>query len=216
MKRIMLIFGPMLLFAFGAFCQIQGGVDDRKAKGVPNTTVTATDLRGKVVATVASDDSGFYEFKGLKPGKYKIEAKAAGFRPAVYKIVVHEGDTGAVEGADDLYQGTLLDITLSTDMLPSKIEGVVIDQKEKGLPNMTITATDANDKVVATVKSDGLGFYAFKGLRPGKYKIEAKATGFRPALYRIVVNEGESEDELVDINQGTWLYIVLAPVRNPK
>ncbi len=59
------------------------------------------------------DSGGFYDFKGLKPGKYKIVAKAAGFRAAVYENVeVKEGDRGIVEGEEDFYRGQRLDFIL--------------------------------------------------------------------------------------------------------
>jgi hypothetical protein len=105
----------MLLLAFGAFAQIEGDVADQKNKGVPDAIIIATDLARKVADTVKSDKRGFYEFKGLKPGKYIIEVKAAGFQSSTQKnVVVNEEDTGAPKGEEDLYWGQRLNITLTS------------------------------------------------------------------------------------------------------
>jgi protocatechuate 3,4-dioxygenase beta subunit len=213
MKRMLLCFGTIVVLANGVIAQIQGDIVDRKGKVVPNVTLTATDENGVAVATVKSDEQGYYGFVGLKPGTYKIVAKATGFRPAVYKNnVVKKGDTGLIEEGD-IYKGITVDITLSTDLIPYQIEGQVIDQKEKGMPNIPITVMDTSGKVMATVRSDNLGFYGFKDLRPGKYRIAGKTPGFRPVVYNVVVNEVEGED---DKYLATWVYIVLTPVKNPK
>ena len=213
MKRILLFFGTMLLLANSVMAQINGETVDRKGKAVPNVTLTATDGNGEVVATVKSDENGYYGFVGLKPGKYKIVAKAAGFRPAVYKNAeVKEGDTGLIEEGD-IYKGITIDITLSTDLTPYQIEGQVIDQKEKGMPNISVTVRDTNGKVLGAVKSDGLGYFGFKGLKPGKYKVETKVAGFRPVSNNAVVDLAEGAD---DQYEATWVYIVLLPLKSPK
>lgn len=214
MKRILLYFGTMLVFVNSVIAQIEGEIVDRKGKAVSNVTLTATDGNGVVTATVKSDERGYYGFVGLKSGKYRIVAKAVGFRPAVHKnIEVKEGDTGElVEG--DIYKGIGLDIMLSTDMVFYQIEGQVISQTEKGQPNISLSITDTTGKVVATTKSDNLGFFGFKGLQPGKFKIEAKAAGFRPATYNVIVKETESGPKREEDMDGlTWLYVVLRPAK---
>ncbi|MGH2553343.1 MAG: carboxypeptidase-like regulatory domain-containing protein [Chitinophagaceae bacterium] len=116
-RRIFLLFGIMLLFALSSFAQVQGVVVDSKGLGIPNSIITATDTARNFVDTVQSDNRGFYEFKGLMPGNYSIEAKAAGFRPAVIKnIGLTKDDTGALKGELDMYRGKRIDITL----LPAK------------------------------------------------------------------------------------------------
>lgn len=103
MKRIILLFATMLLFAVSAFSQIVGRVVDARGNGVPNVTVTATGEDGKVAATVTTDEDGDYAFEELSPGKYKITVKGpAGFQPTARENVkVDEDET------------TTLDITLT-------------------------------------------------------------------------------------------------------
>lgn len=96
----------------------------------------------------------------------------------------------------------------------AQIEGDVVGQKGIGVSDATLTATDVNGKVVATVKSDKRGFYQFKGLKIGKYKIEVKAAGFRPAVVEnVAVNTEEADDEIErdDVSGATRLNIKLTP-----
>jgi len=117
MKIFIIFLGLMWLVTLNSYAQIQGDVVDTREKGIPNAMIIATDSLTRSADTVKSDHRGFYEFKNLKPGKYKIEVKAAGFKTALFEnIIVKEGDIGAYE--IDLYRGQRLDITLSPAKLP--------------------------------------------------------------------------------------------------
>lgn len=100
----------------------------------------------------------------------------------------------------------------------AQIHGDIVDQKEKGIMNATIIAIDSVRNSADTVKSDSRGFYAFKGLQPGRYKMEARAAGFQTAIIRsIEVRVGETgEIEDVDMYRGQRLDIILSPVKVPK
>lgn len=114
-----IFFGATLFLTTKAASQIQGDVVDNNDKGVPKAIIIATDSVRNTADTVMSDERGFYHFKGLKPGKYRIEAKAAGFRTAVFQAIeVKDGDTGVVEGEEDFYRGQRLDITLTPAKIP--------------------------------------------------------------------------------------------------
>jgi hypothetical protein len=108
MKKIIVLFATILLFAVSSFAQIAGRVVDAKGHGVPRVTVTATGEIGAVAAAVTTDEDGNYAFEDLEPGKYKITAKGpAGFQPFVRESVnVAEDDT------------TTLDITLAAAAPP--------------------------------------------------------------------------------------------------
>jgi len=119
LKKITFSFGIMLMFAVSGFAQIQGGVFDQKKQGIPNANVMATDTTGKVIDTVKSDKRGFYIFKGLRPGKYKIEAKALGFLTAVFEnIQANKEDPDEGIGRDDISSATRLEIVLKPANVP--------------------------------------------------------------------------------------------------
>lgn len=114
-----IFWGATLFFSKSAASQIQGDVVDSNDKVVPNALIIATNSVSNKADTVKTDSRGFFSFSGLKPGKYKIEAKCTDFLPALFKeIMVNEGDTGSVEGEEDFYKGTRLDITLTSTKVP--------------------------------------------------------------------------------------------------
>ena len=100
----------------------------------------------------------------------------------------------------------------------AQIEGDVIDQKNKGLPNAFIIAIDSAGKIMDTVKSDERGFYEFIGLPAGKYTINAKANGFLPVVHKNI----EVKPTPAGVNQKDDTYyaisldIRLAPAKVSK
>lgn len=118
-KRFACLSAIICLFAFSGFAQIQGGVFDQKKQGISNALITASDTNRVVIDSVRSDNRGFYIFKGLKPGKYRIEAKATGFRPSVYEnIKANAEDPDEETGRDDISNATRLEIFLKPDTVP--------------------------------------------------------------------------------------------------
>ena len=117
MKKMLFLFGAILGFTVRSFSQVQGDITDPKDKGIPNAMIIATDSVSKVADTVKSDSRGFYSFDKLKPGKYKIEVKATGFRLVVLEnIIVKPEDIGLHD--EDMYAGQRLDIMLSLSKSP--------------------------------------------------------------------------------------------------
>lgn len=117
MKAIIIFLVAILSISLNSFAQIQGDIVDPNEKGVPNAIIIAIDSVRNTADTVKSDHRGFYEFKNLKPGKYKIEVKASGFKLTINEnIVVKEGDVGVFE--IDLYRGQRLDIILTPAKVP--------------------------------------------------------------------------------------------------
>lgn len=115
-KTIILL--SVFLLAERTAGQIQGDVLDPKEKGVAAVLVIAIDPDNKA-DTAKTDRRGFYEFKNLKPGKYRIEVKASGFQTIILKEVeVKEGETGAIAGEGDLYRGQRLDFDLQPVRMP--------------------------------------------------------------------------------------------------
>jgi len=60
------------------------------------------------------------------------------------------------------------------------IAGTVADPTGAVIPGATVAATHAGAPP-ATATSDGQGNFSFKGLAPGVYSLEVRASGFRPA-----------------------------------
>jgi len=117
MKRIIFLLAVILVVCARSFSQVQGDITDPKDKGIPNAMIIAIDSAKKTADTVKSDSRGFYSFDNLKPGIYKIEVKATGFRfVALENIIVKPEDIGLHD--EDMYAGQRLDIMLSLSKSP--------------------------------------------------------------------------------------------------
>lgn len=97
-----------------------------------------------------------------------------------------------------------------------QIEGIVTDKKKLAIADATIIASDTTGKGIDTVTSDKRGAYTFKSLNPGKYNVEAKASGFQAFISKsiIVTTPPEGTDESDDTYYAIRLDIVLTPTKN--
>lgn len=100
----------------------------------------------------------------------------------------------------------------------SQIEGDVRSKDNKRISKAVVIAKDTTNNVVDSVQTGEDGFYSFTNLKPGKYFIEAKATGFENKLYKNVIarqrllSPGAGKDK----SNATRLQIVLVPAMTPK
>jgi hypothetical protein len=79
----------------------------------------------------------------------------------------------------------------------SIIRGTVLDRQGDALPGVTVTLVDPEKSLSRTQVTDSGGNYVFNTLPPGKYRLEAEATGFKKG----VVNDVNAQvDTPVDIN----------------
>jgi hypothetical protein len=110
----------------------------------------------------------------------------------------------------------LIAFLINTKVL-SQIEGIVIDKTKLAINNATVIVNDTTGKAIDTVKSDKRGGYVFKGLKPGKYNVEAKAPGFQTAIFKsiIVSTPPEGTDESDDTYYAIRLDITLTPIKSP-
>jgi hypothetical protein len=88
--RLLVLF---LLSALCAFSQsftatILGSVKDATGAVVPNATISALNLATNLRSETLSDASGLYVIPQLAPGRYRIEASAAGFKKFVQDGVI--------------------------------------------------------------------------------------------------------------------------------
>ena len=118
-RTLLLLFVTMIVFVVTATAQIEGDVWDQKDKGIPNALVIAIDTARNSADTVHTDSRGFYIFKTLKKGNYKIEVKAAGFLTAIFENVkVIKDILILTDQRKDITNATRLDINLKPDKVP--------------------------------------------------------------------------------------------------
>src|SRR5262249_13536878 len=75
-----------LLLCLGATAQtggVSGTIRDSSGRRLPNTTVHLIELDNNATQTQTTGESGNFAFPQVKPGRYRIEAEAAGFKKFV-------------------------------------------------------------------------------------------------------------------------------------
>ncbi len=87
---LMLVFSTSLAMAQGiAFGSISGTVQDPQGAMVAGATVTALNTGTNQALTVQTNDVGFFTFRSIQPGTYKVTVEAKGFRSvAVSNVTV--------------------------------------------------------------------------------------------------------------------------------
>jgi hypothetical protein len=96
----------------------EDGVQDQNEPGVPNVTVSltdcagnsVTDLSGIVVAPMATDSNGFYQFTNLKPGQYRVTVTL----PSGYQFTLqYQGGNTQLDSNVDVNSGKSECVTLA-------------------------------------------------------------------------------------------------------
>ena len=85
---------------------INGTVSDPSNAVVPNATVTMKNLDTGATASVVTNSSGAYSFGLLRPGRYQVAVKMAGFAEVVQTTDVQVGQTTKIDIALVVAKGT--------------------------------------------------------------------------------------------------------------
>lgn len=146
----------------------------RAAEGgtpVEGAMVIVTDVRGDVLATGKSGDTGEFTFGELVPGAVTVAVNAAGFRPLALPVEI--GGQGV----------TRVDVALRSGAL---VQGVVrAGSGRRPMPDARVTLVDAAGNVIATSTTGEDGAYAFADLDAGEYSVIA--TGYPPVAGALTV-----------------------------
>lgn len=148
----------------------------RAAEGgapVEGAMVVVTDVRGDVLATGKSAESGEFAFGELVPGPVTVAVSAAGFRPLALPVEI--GGQGVTRIEAVLRAGALL-------------QGTVRRSGHRPLADARVTLVDAAGNVVAAATTGGDGAYAFADLDAGEYTVVA--TGYPPVASGLTVSGG--------------------------
>ncbi|MEL5961105.1 DHA2 family efflux MFS transporter permease subunit [Streptomyces sp. CLV115] len=139
---------------------------------VEGAMVIVTDVRGDVLATGKSGETGEFTFGELVPGSVTVAVNAVGFRPLALPVEIGGQGVTRVEAA--LQSGAL-------------VQGVVrAGSARRPLPDARVTLVDAAGNVVATSTTGEDGAYAFTDLDSGEYSVVA--TGYPPVASALTVS----------------------------
>ncbi len=143
---------------------------------VKDAMVIVTDVRGDLLATGTTGESGEFTFAELVPGAVTVAVNAAGYRPRALPVEV--GGTGV----------TRVEVELETG---AQVQGVV-RAPHGPLADARVTLVDAAGNVVGTATTGADGAYAFTDLDGGEYTVIA--TGYPPVATALTVTGGGVDD----------------------
>ncbi|MFH9983039.1 MFS transporter [Streptomyces sp. NPDC017179] len=160
-----------------------GGVVRAAGSGLPvrDAMVIVTDVRGDLLATGTTGESGEFSFAELVPGAVTVAVNAAGYRPRALPVEV--GGTGVTRVEIDLEAG-------------SRLQGVV-RAPHGPLADARVTLVDAAGNVVGTSTTGADGAYAFTDLNGGDYTVIA--TGYPPVATALTVTGRGVDDHDIEL-----------------
>ena len=152
-----------------------GVVRVRGGAGIPDATVTLTDLNGEVVSATTTGPDGRYGFNELVSGTYTLVASARGARPGAVAMTVPE--TGDIA----------TDVELSG---AASLSGVARGGSHSApVPDARVTLVDADGHVIAMTNTDDSGTYSFPEVPEGEYTVIA--SGYPPVTSHRQIHAGE-------------------------
>ncbi|MGP3990699.1 MFS transporter [Streptomyces sp. 3N207] len=136
--------------------QVRGLADGAPVSGA---MVVVTDVRGEVLATGVTGETGDYRFDELVTGSFTLAVNATGYRPTAVPVEVQGQGT------------TRLDVDLAAG---ARVTGTVrAGARRSPLPDARVTLVDAAGNVIATSTTGEDGAYAFTDLDAGNYSVIA-------------------------------------------
>lgn len=175
----------------------QNGLQDTGEPGINGATVTLTYPDGTMNSTVTAfynNHDGYYDFKNLGPGNYKVTfTTPAGFTPTIPNV----GTNDSLDS--DPINGNSVPVTIAANQSDFTIDAGYFlcppknlrlgnqvwndfdgdgkrDSNEPGIGNVTVSLYTDNDgdnlpdgPAIKTTVTDLYGHYLFTGLAPGRY-----------------------------------------------
>ena len=168
-----------------------GVFEQGSESGINNVVIQLFDDSGALVAETTTNTDGYYEFKNLKAGTYRIvELQPGNYddgKDSRGNIIGQLPTITPVDANDEFTQITIKGDQIGVnydfgEILLSSISGIVhtdIDEDcvfdpvdgESGIAGVRMELINGQGVVVAVTTTDANGAYTFDGLRPGNYMV---------------------------------------------
>jgi Carboxypeptidase regulatory-like domain len=154
--------------------QISGVVKDQQGATVPGATVTATNTQTQTPRSTTTDESGFYTFPNLTPGRYNLTVELQGFKKVVRNDVQLDA-AGSLNIEFSLETGTLTEeVTVTAESTPLQTD-VALRKTIEAKDIEQVSFQGRNPIGVAGLKAGVVGgsfnTYGFSSLSNGGYSI---------------------------------------------
>jgi hypothetical protein len=187
---------------------VLGTVSDTNGGAVPNATVTLTNVQTAIAITVKTDESGNYQFTGVKIGTYEVAGEAPNFSKTVAKDV--EATVNARQRVDlTLSAGAVsetVSITAATPLLEtaSSERGQVITREQ--IVNLPLNGRSYADLALL---SPGVRKSVLNNNSSGGRDASFNVNGLRSSLNNFVL-DGIDNNSYGTSNQGFSNQVVQA------
>ncbi len=146
---------------------VEGYKRDNQEVGLPGWDVSLQHVDDGEPQHVITDGTGYFRFDDLPVGTYNVwEEMQSGWVPLIptkHVVEVVPNDEYVCERVDFMNQQVPRDIC---------IDGYKLDKAGNvGLPGFLVSATNVATGETLDATTDGLGYFRFGGLAPGKYEI---------------------------------------------
>ena len=177
--------------------------------------IAGQDYLGNLVdQIVLTDVNGNYEFVDVAPGTYSIEQLQP---PVVFDGYAEAGDAGSVVNKNRIetivvgLKPTLVSGPTFFEYAPALISGFsyidsngngVVDAAESGIQNVVLELSGVDfqgNSVDQSTSTDSYGFYEFRGLAPGSYRVaQIQPEDYIDAQSNVGETGGQSLENRVD------------------
>ncbi|MEI2325688.1 carboxypeptidase regulatory-like domain-containing protein [Priestia megaterium] len=179
---------------------LQGTViNQRTGQVIPGTTLQIFDSTRALVATVQTDQNGFYQIQTLSPGSYRVIATIQNF--------------GSVSGDTQVNPEATTELNFTLVPNPGTITGVIYNE-QTGSPiagaSIAVRQFSPVGPIIATTTTDSRGQFTVLNLTPGAYTIVVSEPNFGSQASSTLVQSDQVSTVLVNLppNPGTIQGVV--------
>ncbi len=168
--------------ASGIFGFVYDG-DERPVGGV-TVAITGASYSG----AGETDSIGYYEFKTLPPGDYRVTYTKSGYQTAMQDVRLGEGETREI-------------VAIMEPAVKGKIAGHVEDIYGNAVESARIKLTRGKPRTVMTVFTDDGGYFEFTDLEAGAYTIVTYKKGYKKSKKVVKLEEGEGLEITIEMKK---------------
>ncbi|MBH0156312.1 carboxypeptidase regulatory-like domain-containing protein [Fictibacillus sp. 5RED26] len=176
------------------------GVIQDVVTGLPisGSFIEVSDVSGILVATITTDQNGFFRLGNLQTGPLNIRAIASGYGAASIGVIINSL--------------SLSNVTLNLQPDPGIIIGTIKNPSGAPLSNTTVQILDRKNTPISTVITNGNGSYEVDNLVEGQYTVTAKGNGTGTGIGSgVVLPDQETVVDIILIPEGG---VISGNVRN--
>jgi hypothetical protein len=166
---------------------IQGRVTDSSGAVVAGATLAATNVVTNFAKNTTTDSVGFYIFRQMPIGRYKIKVVISGFKDLIQEVTASPGQALNV----DFILGVVDSSSIEVVSRKGDLTGIITDRNKKVVSDLKINITNLETKEMSVVSTDLKGKYQINDLSPGLYRIEFEVEGYRKINKEVRIRDGK-------------------------